>query len=460
MYAADSGSFKDPVSRVYHSDGRVLRALSRRGAFIYSDLEKQSFFTELCESGEVIKTSPADDNLAAPILREGWERVLEHPRVPFISYPYEWPFAMLKDAALLHLDILLKSAEAGWTLKDATPYNIQWMGSRPVFIDIPSWERREDGASWAGYRQFCMTFLFPLMLRAHLNIDYAPLLRANLDGAPASEILRYFSGYHLFKKGVLPHVVFPAFAESAASGGKTRKVQQSDTVFLGLIRGLQNTITQLSHPTAKTMWSEYEHSHSYANSDIVEKQDFVRRCVASRHWTMTWDLGCNAGMYSAICSHHSDYVVAVDGDEAAVEKCYLLQKSEKDGNGILSLTMNLSNMSPGQGWAGKERAAFTNRTAPDLVLCLALIHHLRISANIPLSLILDELHGLNAAVIIEFVGRDDDMTRALLEGKSETYDDYNVETFEKEVNKRFLVKESATVKDGMRKLYFLHPLNI
>ncbi len=459
MHAADPGSFKDPVSRVYHSEGRVLRALSRRGADVYGDLEKQAFFVELCQSGKVIHTSSADEEVAAPILREGWKRVLEHQRVPFVSYPYEWPFAMLKDAALLHLEILLKSAEAGWTLKDATPYNIQWMGSRPVFIDIPSWERREDGAPWAGYRQFCMTFLFPLMLRAHLNIDYAPLLRSNLDGVPASEILRYFSGRHLLKKGVLPHVVFPAFAESA-SRGKTRKVKQPKAVFLGLIRGLQNTINRLSHPAAKTMWTEYEDSHSYTESDIAEKQDFVRRCVASRQWSLAWDLGCNAGMYSSICRHRADYVVGVDGDEAVAEKCYLLQKSQKEGAGILSLTMNLSNMSPGQGWGGKERAAFTKRAAPDLVLCLALIHHLRIGSNIPLSLILDELHGLNTAVIIEFVGRDDDMTRALLEGKSETYDDYNVETFEKEVNKRFLVKESVTVKDGMRKLYFLHPLNI
>lgn len=456
MHAADPGSFKDPVSRVYHCDGRVLRALSRRGADIYDDLQKQSFFAQMCENGQVIDTSLVEDDAAAEILREGWKKVLEHPRVPFVSYPYEWPFAMLKDAALLHLDILAKSAEEGWTLKDATPYNIQWFGARPVFIDIPSWERRKDGASWAGYRQFCMTFLFPLLLRSHLNIDYAPLLRANLDGAPASEILRYFSGHHLLKKGVLPHVVFPALAESAASG-KSRTVRQSDTVFLGLIRGLQNTVTNLSRPKAKTMWSEYERSHSYADSDVLEKQDFVRRCVASRHWKMAWDLGCNAGMYSTICAEHSDYVVAVDGDEAAVEKCYLSHKLKKDNGDILSLAMNLSNMSPGQGWAGKERTAFITRTSPELVLCLALVHHLRIGANIPLSLILDELRGLNAALIIEFVGRDDDMTRALLRDKSETYDDYNLEAFEKEVSERFVVKDSATVKNGMRKLYFLQP---
>ena len=455
MYAAVPGSFKDPTSRVYRGNDNILRALNRRGAEIYETLEKQSFFAEWLEGGKIIPTERAVGADSAQLVADGWALVLQHRRIPFISYPYEWPFSMLKDAALLHLELLIQAADAGWTLKDATPYNIQWFGTRPLLIDIPSLEPRATGAPWLGYRQFCMTFLFPLMLKAHLNIDYASLLRGELDGISAAEIMHYFCGRHIFKKGVLPHVIFPAFAEAAARKRQmSPSRRQSDTLVLGLMHGVQNTVARLSCPTTRTVWSDYECAHSYERDDVAAKQNFVRQNTATRRWTLVWDLGCNAGMYSAICAEHADYVVAVDGDRAAVDKLYC---SRGDYKNILPLTMNLANMSPAQGWAGAEKESFVQRGHPDLVLCLALIHHLRISANIPLALILDWLRDLRAALIIEFVGRDDDMTQILLRDKSETYDDYNLSNFETEVGERFIVERTQTVKNGMRKLYFLHP---
>lgn len=462
MLVTNPGSFKDPSGRVYHRQGRVLRGLNQGGADVCKNLFQRPFFSRLVNEGKIVGTEYASAEDEKELIAQGWAAALCHQRVPFLSYCYEWPFAMLKDAALLQLELCEQAAKDGWILKDATPYNIQWFGARPTFIDIPSLQLREQGAPWAGYRQFCMTFLFPLMLRAHLDINYAPILRSHLDGADAGEILKYFSGLHLLKKGVLPHVVFPALAESAAKKrARSRKPasesRQPDALLLGLIRGLQNTIGQLSRRQTRTTWSHYESEHSYGDEDVKVKREFVRECVSQKRRKLAWDLGCNTGAYSQICAEHADYVVAVDGDDASVEQLYLSQKKSNTAEAILPLTMDLANMSPGQGWAGEERPAFSRRESPDFVLCLALVHHLRIGANIPLPMFLDYLRSLNAEAVVEFVGREDDMTRLLLRDKSETYPDYSLEAFQSAVKERFEIVRTQEVKHGDRTLYFLHP---
>ena len=462
--APNPGSFKDPASRVYHCGGRILRGLNRQGADTFAAAEKTFFLSEWMQNGKIAETWRPDDDDARAIIAEGWADVIEHRPVPFVSYPYEWPFAMLKDAALLHLELLAQAAENNWMLKDATPYNIQWRGASPMLIDIPSLQPRAAGAPWAAYRQFCMTFLFPLMLRAHLNINSAPLMRAELDGVAASEMLHYFSGFNLLKKGVLPHIIFPALAEKAAIKKGIRRAaekesnapppRQPEAIVMGLIRGMQNTVRSLRRRRQKTNWSDYEHDNSYGDSDSAAKKEFVGKHAASRRWNLIWDLGCNTGTYSRVCAAHAGNVVAVDGDDEAIERLYL---SQRGGGNILPLTMNFANMSPSQGWDGRERAAFDGRGRPDMIVCLALLHHLRIAANIPLAMILDFLRKQNAALLAEFVGRDDPMTWRLLQNKSETYDDYCLDNFESELRRRFEVEDRRELKDGARVLYFARP---
>ena len=157
----------------------------------------------------------ADDPRRSTVLSEGWGGVLEHDVVPFVSYPYEWTFSMLKDAALLQLHLIEQCLEHGWTLKDATPFNIQFIGSQPIFIDIPSFEPWVDGEPWVGYRQFCSMFLTPLMLRAHLGINQLPFLRSYIDGIPPTEAIKFFSGCKKLKRGVLSHIMFPAKVENS-----------------------------------------------------------------------------------------------------------------------------------------------------------------------------------------------------------------------------------------------------
>ncbi len=470
MPSADRGSFKDPVGRVYRvtrgsDDERILRGLNQTAAADMERLLAEPFFRELVVNGHVVETAMVgtEDTDARRVMEEGgWSGAAEHKAVDFVTYPYEWPFSMLKDAALLQLRLLVGCVRNGWMLKDATPFNIQWNGLCPVFIDVPSFVPWEGGEYWQGYRQFCATFLTPLLLTAHLGVPFQPLLRSRLEGIPPEEAAKYFYGLRRFKRGVPSHIWFPAKAESRMQGregtrqpGRSRR-RQPQTMLLALLDSLRRLVAGLSCEPARSDWAQYPETHCYDEDDFERKKDFVERYTAVLRPGLVWDLGANTGTFSRIAAQHSQMVVAVDGDQDAVEMLY---REAHDGNlrNIIPLVMDISNLSPGQGWAGHERTAFDQRRSPDMVLCLALVHHLRISANIPLSLLIDWLRSLDAAVIIEFIGRNDEMLQKLLENKRENYADYTAKGFETEVGGRFAVRDRLKLKGGMREMLLLEP---
>lgn len=470
----NNGSFRDPVNRVYellpersnNIYGRILRGLSKEALENYERLAGEFFFQKFLEERKIVATCylPTDDLDAKYVQEKGWAGVLEHEIVPFVSYPYEWTFSMLKDAALLHLHLIEKSLESGWILKDATPYNIQWIGSRPVFIDIPSFEPWEGGEPWVGYRQFCSMFLTPLMMRAHLGIDHLPLLRSYINGIPPTEAVKFFMGRRKLCKGVLSHIVLPAKVESSIAKSerddapvKQRTARrQTKAMVIGLVQSLIRLVGKLSMDVEHTDWSRYDKSHSYHEADFDAKQAFVKKHASSKKRDQIWDIGSNTGTFSKICSAYCNQVISIDGDHNAVEQLYLKEKQRKDSN-ILTLVMNLSNVSPSQGWAGAERSAFDQRRKPDLVLCLALIHHIRLSANIPNLLFLEWLRSLDAEVVLEFVNREDEMVTKLLTNKKEQYTDYNINQFIAEAEQFFTIEDRELLKGGKREIFFLSP---
>ena len=467
---ANAGSFRDPVNRVYEvetkSGKRILRGLSSDALKSYSLLADETFFKKLIASGKIIKTRllPKTDKDAKKIIADGWAGVLEHDTIPFVSYPYEWTFSMLKDAASLQLELIEKSLENGWTLKDATPYNIQFIGSRAVFIDTPSFEPWNKGEPWVGYRQFCSMFLTPLMLKAHLGIDYNPLMRSYLDGIPPTEAAKFFQGIKRFKKGVMSHIIFPAKVENSiankerdAAPAQERKARpQSDAMVIGLVQSLRRLVKKLSINIDHTDWSQYDKTHSYQEVDFQAKKDFVLKQASLSKRDQVWDIGCNTGTFSRISAEFCNQVISIDGDHNAVEQLYIHQKKDAASN-ILPLYVNLGNISPGQGWAGKERQALDQRKKPDLVLCLALIHHVRMSANIPNRLFLEWLRSLDAEIVLEFVNRNDEMVIKLLTNKKEQYEDYNIDQFVKETKEFFTIKDREPLKGGKREIFFLKP---
>ena len=470
MLTADGGSFRDPSGRVYvfgarTGKQRVVRGLTAASAATVEALLAEPFFQRMCDDGDVVHTRVAssDDPVAAAVTDDGWASAVEHEPVEFLTWPYEWPFSMLKDAALLQLRLLETCVQSGWLLKDATPFNIQWTGTKPVFVDIPSFVPREDGEYWQGYRQFCALFLIPLMLTAHLRIPHQPLLRSSLEGIPPEEASKYFHGLRRLKRGVPSHVLFPARMEAwlrrrgGTDGSPTSRRRQPTTALLALLDGLHRLVSQLSYPQANSSeWSRYSETHSYEPGDLERKMAFVEKHAAARRPRMLWDLGANTGVFSRLAARHSDTVVAVDGDHDAVDVLYRETREGEERN-IIPLVMDLANPSPGQGWAGRERAPFDARRKPDMALCLALIHHLRVSANIPVSHFVEWLRSLNATSIVEFIDRDDEMFAKLAENKHEDYADYTPENFRSEIAARFTIEDTMRLKAGKREMLLLEP---
>lgn len=466
---ADRGSFRDRSNRVYDDGVRIVRGISADAERIWRDLSSQDFFQDLVRASKVIQT----ESLPRNEVGEGWAGLLRHERVPFVSYPYEWSFEMLKDAALLHLDLIERAIESGWTMKDATAYNIQWIGCRPVFIDVPSFERHQAGTPWVGYRQFCMMFLYPLMLQAYKGIDFQTLLRGDLEGIDPVVASKLLSGRTRMRKGVLTHVYLHAKMQARYSGAdldeartltegarngpaKRKQLHHSEAMVLGTIQGLQRIIRSLSPVDQRTTWGSYDSDHSYGEASFEIKKAFVKKAVSSRPRQLVWDLGSNTGTFSKICAEHSDYVVSVDGDTKAIDRFYVTQRTSEKNN-ILPLIMNLGNISPGQGWMGKERKAFDQRGKPDIVLCLALMHHIVISANIPLQEFLTWLRGLGSEIVIEFVSVEDDMSKMLLRNRVNQYQELTEAGFEQAIAPLFDIVASEPLKGNHRKLYHLTP---
>lgn len=456
----DPGSFRDPNNRVWTVGEEVYRGVSERALRDWRTLAAARFFQRAVADGRIVQTVEAVDTSVTET--PGWAAVLKHERVPFISYPYEWSFGMLRDAALLQLDLLLAALDEGLILKDASAYNCQWRGAQPVFIDIPSFEIARAGEPWAGYRQFCQMFLYPLMLQAYKDLAFQPWLRGSVDGVEPRQCRRVFGLRDWLRAGVLLHVVLQSRMQEryADTDRDVRRELRAAGFSAALIRGnvqrLRSVVAGLAWTRAKTEWSDYALQNSYTAEDRARKEAFVRAAVVRQPWKRVWDLGCNTGTFSRIAAENAEYVVALDADPLAIDRLY--RRLQAEGNRrILPLIFDVASPSPGLGWRGRERRPLEERGRPELVLSLALIHHVVISANIPLTEFIDWLASLDASIVIEFVARQDPMVQRLLRNKSDDYPDYDVKPFEDCFARAFTIEERAVLGSGSRILYFGRP---
>jgi hypothetical protein len=440
----EPASFRDPDARVvYSADGEVLRELSPRAREDWMALERARFFRRALEDGRIVATEEIEPGL------------LRHERLPFVSYPYEWPFEMLKDAALLQLGLLDEALDEGFVLKDGSPYNVQWRGSEPVFVDVGSFERLREGEPWAGYRQFCALFLYPLLLQAYRGVAPQPLLRGSLEGIEPAQARALLPR---FRRGVMTHVVLherlerknadrrrDVRSELKAAGFKKELIQAN-------VRRLGKLVARLEPKRGRSEWAGYRELAPYSDEDAQRKERFVQAAGPSR---LAWDLGANDGRFSRALD--SDYVLALDGDERVVGELYRSLRADGSKT-ILPLGVDLADASPARGWRGVERRRLEERGRPDLVLCLALVHHLAISRNVPLAELVSWLRSLQARVVVEFADRDDPMVARLLAAKREqVHEDYGREAFERELAAAFEVERREELGSGTRTLYLAVP---
>lgn len=458
---ADSGSFRDPNSRVYRRQGEIYRGLSASALENFRALRVTDFYNKFLTAGELIATEEVTQPAWAADLPQ-WSGWLSHQPIPFVSYPYEWTFSMLRDAALLQLRLLEAALKEGWSMKDATPYNVQFLAGKPVFIDIPSFEPLAEGSAWQGYRQFCEMNLFPLLLQTYKGIDFQPFLRAGINGIAVQTAAGLFSWRDRLRKGVMSHVWLQGMLDRKY-GGSQRNLRSelknaglNRELLLANVRRLQKLLAGLKWQAARSEWADYAAFHNYSDTDHAAKMAFVAETASIVQAKLSWDLGCNTGQFAEILARQGGQVIAMDADHLAVERLYR-NPAMMDSQRILPLVQNLADPSPAWGWNQAERKTLEQRGKPDLVLALALIHHVVIGANIPLQQFVAWLASLGGTLVIEFVSRDDDKVEQLLRNRSERFPDYNRESFEQALRQHFVVERQQDLRAGLRTLFSCRP---
>ena len=412
---------------------------------------------DLVSRGQLVPESVVN---APEILAECPEAslVLEHPRLPFISYPYEWSFSTLQAAALLHLDIQIAALQKGVTLTDASAYNIQFRGSNPVFIDHLSFRKYEDGEFWAGHRQFCEQFINPLLLQSILGVAHNAWYRGALEGISVEELARILPWHSRLSWHVLTNVFLQARLQqkSASSAAVDRAAARRlpKIGFEQMLHGLRKWVSKLEPKSRdKTVWQDYASDNSYADGEAARKREFVAEFVAAVKPELLLDIGCNTGDYAELALQNgANMAVGFDFDPGALEQG--MRRASARQLNFLPLYLDASNPSPEQGWLQAERQGFLRRARGDAVLALALVHHLVIAKNTPLDQTLDWLLDRAPTGVIEFVPREDAMVRKLLQLREDLFTDYDVEVFEALLSARARIHKSEPVSASGRTLYW------
>jgi len=451
-------SFRDPDGFLFMEEGRLFRQINPGAFDDYTLLNKSGLYEYLTSKNLLVPHREHDD-------RSDNEKIIIEPeKLEFISYPYEWSYTQLRDAALLTLHLQRRALEHGMSLKDATAYNIQFRNGKPILIDTLSFEKYEEGKPWVAYKQFCQHFLAPLALASYRDIRLTELLRTNIDGVPldlASGLLPSKSKLNL---GIATHIHLHAKTQQKYAGKGTEGSEASGKKaikkigLLGLIDNLNSTIRKLKWKPNDTEWGDYYEITNYDDASFDRKKELVSSYIEKCNPGMLWDLGANDGTFSRLASEKGIPTIAFDIDPIAVEKNYLRIKEQKEKN-LLPLRMDLTNPSPGLGWAHKERDSLRDRGQVDCCMALALIHHLCISNNVPLGMVAKYFAALGKHLIIEFVPKGDSQVDILLATREDVFPHYHIDGFEEAIAHYFDVVEKSSIEGTKRTLYLLKSKN-
>lgn len=443
-------SFRDPSGFVFRREGILYRQINRSYENDYGRLIESGLYIELTASGALVTheetaTTPAEPADAFKVIR---------PReISFVSYPYEWCFSQLKDAALLTLDIQQVALEKGLCLKDASAFNIQFEGARPVHIDTLSFTTADSGPAWIAYRQFCQHFLAPLALMAHRDAGLVRLLALHPDGIPLDLACRILPCHTFLHFHRWLHLWFHNLGQRRAHRDHAPRAPASQRERLALVDSLRSAVQSLQPPQISSHWSQYEADRpSYSTGARTSKENFVGEMITSVNPKLLWDLGCNTGAFSQIAANHLAYAIASDYDHDCIETLYRRIRAQP-GTTMLPLVIDFANPTPPVGWACGERLSFLQRGPADMILALAVIHHWALRNNITLPMIVDFFGKCTRNLLIEFVPKTDPMSRRLLANRADIFPEYVRLNFEIALAKRFIIRRTLELPESERVLY-------
>jgi SAM-dependent methyltransferase len=471
-------SFRDPAGSVFALDGRILRLVKPMGqadARAFLDSKRGS---QLMAKGQVAKSEILDEDCTAELfhhekfkaLRDTLQGVMvvEHERIPFPSFPYEWPAEMLHEAGMLTLDLAQELLKDGLGMKDATPYNVLFRGPEPVFIDLLSFESRDPGdPTWLPYAQFVRTFLLPLLANKYFGLALDQILTTRRDGLEPEEVYRWLKSGQKFRPPFLSLVSIPKWLSAKHNPDddsiyRKKTLQDPEKVrFIldSMLYGLRKKLMALAPARGrKSAWADYmgANNNNYTQAHFEAKQKFVKDAMSEFQPKRVLDVGCNTGHFSAIAARSGASVVSVDYDPVVLGDVWRNARAEKLD--ILPLAVNLTRPTPGLGWRNQECASFLERAsgAFDGVLMLAVIHHMLVTERVPLTDIMAMAAELSRdLVIMEFIAPDDSMFRRLTRGRDELHKDLNAGVFESTARRHFDIVRTQHLEGTSRWLYAL-----
>lgn len=449
-------SFRDPSGFLFTSGGVLYRQVNQSYRENYTHLMDSGLYKDLLDTELLIPHQEVSIEKLGEIPEpERVYKIIQPEKIEFISYPYEWCFSQLKDAALATMKIQKRALKFGMSLKDSSAYNIQYHHGRPVLIDTLSFEIYQEGKPWIAYRQFCQHFLAPLSLMAYRDVRLGQLLRVHIDGLPLDLTSKLLPLRTRLRFPLLFHIHLHAATQKRYSSKSIKTTRQvSLNAHLGLIDSLESFIRGLRWSSTGTQWGDYYDEHNYTPAGMRHKEHLVGQLLESLQPNNVWDLGANTGRFSLIASKKGIPTLAFDMDPGAVEQNYLSCIAQGDTE-QLPLVLDLTNPSPSIGWHNQERLSFIERAPADAVLALALLHHLTISNNLPFDRLAAFFHQIGSWLVIEFIPKTDPQVQRLLASREDIFPDYNTDTFERVFTDKFIIHKVEVIEDSDRRLYLM-----
>jgi hypothetical protein len=460
----EKSSFRDNSGYIFHEKGEIFRAVSYSYKDSYEFLLKSGLYDYLINEELLVPHSEEERDFDFPNVF----KIIKPPKIDFISYPYEWSFSMLKDAALTTLLIQKAALKHGMILKDGSAYNIQFLKGKAVLIDTLSFSIYKENEPWIAYHQFCKHFLAPLALAALCDVHLMQMLKEFIDGIPLDITKKILRNKSFFNPGIFIHIyLHNSFQNRFSSNGKNVSVNKkwvNKNSQLRLTENLEKVITNLNLKQTKTSWSEYYSEEHITNEYLNNKKSIVKDFLTRADSKRVLDFGANDGEFSKIAAENNLNVIAFDSDHNSIDKCYNYIK-KKNINNLIPLVVDVTNPSPSIGWANAERKSFIERLSPgneedkeNLVLALAIIHHLCIANNVPLNYAAELFSKICGWIIIEFVPKDDPMVKKLLLHREDIFAKYYIEIFENEFQKYFTVLDRKPVSGSGRVIYLMRKI--